>query len=187
MAPFFRRTNANSGAPQPLAQPVLPEHQYAWLRKQYRHFCNSKFNSMEMMEDDLKRLIAIPEVTELTFTTSDSSLSMVIGTSNLYITDPKTEKVYDIGEFVIVINRGQKTISFTNVTRVVSGGEGQNVCFHPHILAKVGEICMNAGRQQLNEHIGNGRIYDAVRILLKALQTTNGTPYLPVSYWPERK
>ena len=187
MAPFFRSTNAKGGSPQPLAQPVLPEHQYAWLRKQYRHFCNSKFNSMEAMEDDLKRLIAIPEVTELTFATNEGGLSMIIGTSNIYITDPKTEKVYDIGEFVIMVNRGQKSVLFTNVTRVVDGGEGRNVCFHPHILSNRSEICMNAGWQQLIEHIGNGRMYDAVRILIKALQTTNGTPYLPVSYWPERK
>ena len=187
MTNFFRGLGGRQDPPEALLRPVLPEQQYAWLRKQYIHFCNAKLNSMEEMEDDLKRLLAIPEITNITFARNETGLSMLLGTDHICITDPRSKKTHDIGEFVIVINRGLKTIRFHNVTRTVGNGENLNACFHPHILASRGEICMNEGWQQLIEHVGNGRMYDAARILVKALKTTNGTPYLPVEHWPERK
>lgn len=179
---FFRRLQARHNPPDLEAEEKLQE-QKKWLLKQYIHFCQSRFASSRMLEEDLEKLLRIPEITDISFAQNDSGLSMLLGTAHVYIVSPTTHLTHDIGEFVVVINKGNKSVRFANVTRTVMRDDDYGL-FHPHVPANSGRMCIQSGLTLLEEHIGNGRMYDAVRIIVQALFITNGTPYLPVHNWP---
>ncbi len=177
-------------SPQESKAEQLPED-YRWLQKQYIHFCQSKFAGKQDPSDliiDLQRLMAIPQITHLTFSENSQGLEMILATTPILLADPSTKRVHHIGRFVVRINRKAKYIVYWNIDGGIQTWEdGKNVTIfhHPHINNQ-GHMCVTQGREELLEYLCDGKMYDAATIIMHMLNTLDDFPFpgARIEYWP---
>jgi hypothetical protein len=189
MRNFFRQLQEVHNPPEirEQAREELPPN-YPQLRKQYVHFCQSRDRSEGEIVHDLHELIHMPEIAAVAFVQHEGGLECLLGTINVVITNPATGRMHDIGEFIVRINRGGHGILFENITRGIpcyENGAPKGRYHHPHIYAN-GQMCMSAGKTLLQEYIGKGMIYDAARIIVRALWTLDAVPigHASIEKWP---
>ena len=143
-----------------------------------------------MILQDMKELMHTPGITHIAFRESDLGFELLLGIEHIYINDPATRKVRDIGEFIIIINRKSKQVRFVNITgpltRMVDGVP-HLIYHHPHVNSH-GEMCIVEGKEQLNEYLTEGQIAPVARMLIKALYTVDQMPFpdAKLSYWPTK-
>lgn len=98
-------------------------------------------------------------------------------THRIYITHPKTQDVYDIGDFVVRININLSdpakvlySIKFTNTTRKVHAFSSS--MHHPHIFKK-GEACFGSAVLVLTELFGRMEYAAAASYIVAFLESVN--------------
>ena len=171
----------------------LPDD-YGWLQKQYIHFCQSKFAGKQNPNDliiDLQRLMAIPEITHLTFAENNKGLEIVVATTPVLLVDPATSHTHFIGRFIIRINRKAQYYNFHNIDGGLMSpinGIPQTIFHHPHINSD-GTMCVTQGREELSEYLSEGKMYDAIRMIIRMLHTIDEYPFAgaKISLWPKEE
>jgi hypothetical protein len=189
MRDFFKRLQEIHNPPElqkPEREELPPE--YPQLRKQYIHFCQSRDRSEEEIVRDLHELMHMPEIAAIAFLQREGGLECLLGTIDVVITNPATGQMHDIGEFIVRINRGGHNILFENITRGIPYFENsvhKGQYHHPHIPYSM-QICMPTGKQMLQEYVSKGMIYDAARMIVRALWTLDSVPYgnASIEKWP---
>lgn len=193
MLNFFRKLQEVHNPPDIAEPPVTEElpQNYPQLRKQYVDFCQSRSRSEEEIVHDLHELMRMPEISHIGFVENVDSLTCLLGTANVSLINPTTGKVHDIGEFIVQINRREHTILFENITRGIPYFENlvqKGQYHHPHIPYSR-QICMPTGKDVLQEYISKGMLFDAARIIIRALWTLDQAPYgaAGIDKWPTRE
>jgi hypothetical protein len=161
-------------------------------RQRYIQYCKNPFRNSKIVSAEFDELLTIPEVQYIAFRNADI---LMIGTSLISITHPQTNHVHDIGEFIIYLYRcragriWETGFCFQNIRGTVEGFH------HPHIstkkvidLGNVGILCIQKGHFHIYQHMRNGDIPTAVRLLLQVLHTyTMRGPFKHLESWPRRK
>ena len=193
MLNFFQRLQQqhNKDLDEPL--PIEETAEFRSNARQYIHFCQSRVNqgSHEMILKDLKELLQTRGITHIAFSDNDRGFELLLGTEHIYLRDPKSGKVHDIGEFVIIVNRKNKQIRFLNITHPLTqqvDGVAQVAYHHPHVSGN-GAMCIVEGREQMNEYLTEGQMAPLARMLIKALYTVDQVPYTEArpSNWPVKE
>lgn len=177
-------------SPRPGKGEQLP-HDYGWLQKQYIHFCQSKFAGKQEPTSliiDLQNLMAMPEITHITFSENNQGLEMLLATTHVHLLEPLTNLEYSIGRFVVRINRRAKYVVYTNIDGglcELHDGIMKTVFHHPHINYQ-GIMCVTQGKEELLEHLCDGKMYDAARIIVRMLWTIDSFPFpdARLEHWP---
>lgn len=154
------------------------------LREQYAQLCarGDQAQAADRYQtgwDDFPILCGFDLVTCVGINVEEQRL--YVGTACIDVVD-ETGQLREIGEFIIGISRNPPTYRLDNVTRKIDESD------HPHIYQ--GNLCIT-GREIIACAIADGKISEAVRILLAALsmrsdEVTIGTPYQKarLEFWP---
>ena len=193
MRNFFQRLQQQHNKDLDEPPPIEETPEFRSNARLYIHFCQSRVNrgSHEMILEDLKELLRTKGITHIAFSNNDRGLELLLGTEHIYLTDPKSMRVHDIGEFVIVINRKNKQLRFLNITHPLTRlveGVSRITYHHPHVSGN-GEMCIVEGREELNEYLTEGQIAPVARMLMKALYTVDQVPYADARpfNWPVKE
>lgn len=180
------RTFVSKGRRNKEPKAVAPVDQLSSLRSQYIAFCRRPSpigQSSDEIVADFEKLIVIPQIQTIAFSKT-VPLELLLGTTHVYLTDPKTNFLHDIGEFIIRIGSDKKVLMENitrTLTRVSESYSTSNLFHHPHILN--GNLCIRAGSEKLKEYLAEGKISEAVHMLVEALWTIDEYPYTPVTTW----
>lgn len=161
----------------------------------YLAFCKNPLRDDTVVTEEFRQLISLPQVTGLGYLNEHT---MLVATTAISLTDPDTDKVHDIGEFLIYLYRQrmhriwETGFAFENVTRTRKGTNG--VYDHPHIsrrdiptLGNLGILCIQRGHFHVYQHLRSGELHLATEMCLEILNTYDkGAPYLKLPKWPER-
>lgn len=169
------------------------------LVAQYVRFCHNPLphRGDAVVAEEFRALLAlqhngIPFVQAVGF---HSPHTLMVGTKLVSITDPDTNIVHDVGEFIIYLYRARKgrlydtMFGFQNVTGKRAGYH------HPHVnertipgFGDLGMLCIQQGQFHIYQHLRSGEMHHATRLLIDILHTYNKNgPYHELENWPERE
>ena len=162
------------------------------LKARYVQFCKNPLRDEKALAAEFEQLALLPKVTHIALRDPHT---LMVGTSVISITEPKTDVVYDVGEFIIYLYRQRQGriwdtgFYFQNINGTVDGYH------HPHInvrdvpgFGELGLLCIQRGQFHIYQHLRSGEMHFAVSLLIDVLQTYDGKGiYRPVEMWPRRR
>ena len=163
-------------------------------KRRYIEFCRNPLPHRGDAEvaKEFDILCALPGVEAVAFS---SEKTLLIGTSEIIINNPETNKNHRIGQFLIHLFRQRNG----RVWDVMFGFENTHrlVCdfHHPHInnrdipgIGNIGMLCIQRGHFHIYQYLRSGEMHYATKLLLEILNTYNpGGPYVDVSNWPRHR
>lgn len=160
--------------------------EYEQLRDRYAHYCASTMIPHERAREQFRALCALRQVASVGFDRETGAF--LVGTELIVLTG-KDGAEYEIGEFIIMTDRSDRSIRFENVTRSRRSTSNNFETYHPHIHGGTGAICMPMGGDSMMTALYAGNLLLATEYALAGLNTynPNGHPYSKLEAWPRRK
>ncbi len=146
-------------------------------------------NDLKFYEQDYDNLLSIPQVTDVKV--SDALISVF--TSTIYCTDPRTQTVYDIGQFRIDISTSpkvaQECVTWHNLTRKIkiNTRDGDRTMDAPHV--RQGQACFGNYQKVFPELVAKYEFSTVAQLAIEFVRSVNvGDAWgETINRWPEAK
>ncbi len=120
----------------------------------------------EKLRAEFDALLKLPKVTSVDWRGD----CLTVGISNIQVTDPRSKKVHDIGEFKLVVDTRQTQLLFWNTTRRVTAyEEGMNA---PHVFPD-GRPCLGTMNEVIPKLVANYEWSALIQMGITFLESVN--------------
>ena len=141
---------------------------------------SKKSLNKDILEIELERLQESPKIEAVLI--NDRQINVF--TKTLYCTDPRTNKVHDIGKFRISVELRNNAINWFNLTRRVATG-GVSIMQAPHVFSE-GRACLGTAEKPLSTLLKGREYITAILLAIQFVESVNVSDSAGnhISEWP---